>query len=331
MSKTNIGIEIGEDTIKIAVTDGGKVKKLVCEHLPNNMIREGKVTVPAALIEFVKDVRKKYSIPKGNVTFIIPGQLVTTRSIQMPLMPAEEIKLNIPYEFKDYLGQESAKATYDYDYVVTGYNEGENGAQGTIEVFAAAVKREALDVFVSIFGKAGLKINHAIPYQMAWQNLISKPNTPKELAIVDLGYTGTNISIYRDGNFVMGKTVDIGGYHLDQTISKIFSVDEHTARTYKSTNFNNCLATDECIDVYNQIAIEVMKVTNFYAYSTQSKDLHDIYICGGLATIETLRTRIVKATELDPHRITKLFKDSDDDPTELENSCAIAVAAAIQN
>lgn len=331
MAKTCIGIEIGEDTIKLAVTDNGKVKKLVREHLPNNMIREGKVTVPAAFVEFIKELRKKNSIPSANVTFIVPEQIVITKLIQMPLMSPDEIKLNIPYEFKDYIGKESSKTPYDYDFVVTGITPGENSAQSTIDIFAAAVNREALNIFTSIFAKAGMKVNNAIPYQIAWKNLIKKANTPKELAIVDIGYTGTNVSVYRDGNFVMGKTVDLGGFQLDQIISKTYSVDEHTARTYKSTNFNNCLSSDECVDLYNQIAIEVMKVTNFYAYSTQSKDLHDLYICGGLASIETLRTRIVKATELDPHRITKLFKDTEDEATELENSCAIAIAAATHN
>lgn len=331
MSRTNIGIEIGDNSIKIAVLENDKVKKLVCEQLPNNMIREGQVTVPAALIDFVKEIRKKNNLPKGNATLIVPGQLVITKLIQMPFMAPDQIKLNIPYEFKDYIGAESAKTTYDYDYIVTGLNESEDNAQGTLDIFAAAVNRKSLNVFINAFGKAGIKIKTAIPYQIAWQKLIAKTQVQKEIAIVDLGYLGTNISVFKNGNFVMGKTVDVGGFQLDQTIAKMFNVDEHTAKTYKTSNFNNCLASDECIDIYNQIAIEVMKVTNFYAYSTQSRDLHDIYFCGGLAAIELLRTRIVKSTELEPHRITKLFKDSEDNTTELENSCAIAVAAAIKD
>jgi len=325
-----LGVEIGNDSVKIAVCNSGKVKQLICEKLPDNMVSEGKVLIADAMSEFLREICKNYKLPTTKVNFVLPPQAVLTRTITMPLLSEEELTLNLPYEFKAYIGNNNGnKVDYVYDYVVLDSKEAEGDKPGQLELFAAAIDRAVVEEYRSIFKKAGLKLVCGMPREMAFQNLVrAGKNVPKELAIIDVGHTRTSVDIYCDGVYSMGKFVDVGGRSLDSTISKDSNVDERDARVQKESNFENCQSSDGCLDIYNYMATEMIKVVNFYGYSTNSEALRDVYFCGGASLIEKLRLTIVKGTSLIPHGIGKLFETEDGfgDST----FCALAVGAGIQ-
>ena len=94
---------------------------------------------------------------------------------------------------------------------------------------------------------------------------------------------------------------------------------------------DNVLALDCCSDVAANIAVEVMKVVAFYnnTCADEGNKLTDIYYCGGSSVIETLRTSILKNTNLTMHNVRRLVGLHGDD-SALPLSCAIAVGAAVQ-
>ena len=114
MAGKTIGVEIGNDTIKLVVTNGSKVQSMAVKRLPENMVVDGKVTSPDAMSTFIKDMRKEYNIPGGNAALVLPRGAVITNNIDMPPMSDSELVLNLPFEFRDYVGQDGAKFQYDY-------------------------------------------------------------------------------------------------------------------------------------------------------------------------------------------------------------------------
>ncbi len=322
--KKSIGVEIGTDTVKIVVYGSDGVEKLACERLPENMVREGRVTAPSAMSEFLKKMLKENDIRPGVCSFVLPSQIVIAHHVTMPVMGEQELMINLPFEFRDFIGKDSEK--YDYDYSVLSVND------NTMELYAAAVLKDVVEAYYDIFKKAGLTMKIAIPHEMAWINLINQAkNEPKCLCIVDVGHHTTQVDIFCNGNFVMGKSIEIGGALIDDAIASAQKIDPFVARTRKDANMNNVLALDACVEAYNSIAVEIMKVVAYYNYSCEkdSEKLRDIYFCGGSCAIESLRLAILKSTNLTMHNVRRLL-DLHDDDSPLPLYCAIAVGAAAQ-
>lgn len=324
MSKKMIGVEIGSDSVKLAVCVNNEVTSMAMETLPENLVRDGKVTSPNAMSNLIKSMCKKNGIRPGPCAFVIPPQLVISHRVTTPLMGEKELMLNLPFEFRDFVGKEGEK--YDYDYSVISVNG------NSMDIYASAVMKEAIDVYYGILKKAGLTMKIAVPSEMAWLNLIRHAkNEPKNLCILDIGHRSTRVNIFSDNSFVMGKEIELAGQFLDDTIANMQKVDPYVARTHKEANLDNVLASDACYDDYNAIAVEVMKVINYYNYSCsdQGAKLQDIYYCGGTSAIEALRTVILKNTSLTPHNVRRLVGLNDDDTT-LPLYCTLAAGAAFQ-
>ena len=61
-----IGVEFGSNTLKMAVVSGGQVKKMAVEAMPEDLVREGRVTSPTAMTAFLKNMMKEHGIRGGK-------------------------------------------------------------------------------------------------------------------------------------------------------------------------------------------------------------------------------------------------------------------------
>lgn len=324
MAHRMIGVEIGSNTMKMAVSVGGTIKQMAVEKMPEDLVREGRPTSAAAMVEFMKAMLKNNGIRGGSAALVLPSQLVIAHHVTMPLMSESELKLNLPFEFRDFVGKDGAK--YDYDYSVVSVTD------GVMELYAAAVRKDVVEEFYSIFKKAGLTLKLAIPAEMAWLNLISQAqNLPRKLCIVDVGHNSTRVNIFVDGNFVMGKDIEMAGALIDETIAAEQKVDAYVAHTRKEANMNKILSAEFVNDAYQALAIEVMKIVNFYDYTDTSEGgkLEHLYYCGGSSVIEPLRTALLKATGMTLHHVYRLV-NMDETVSDMALYCALAAGAAVQ-
>lgn len=324
MAKKMIGIEIGSDSLKLAVCSGTDITDMAIEKLPENLVRDGRVAAPAALSELIRSVCKKNGIRPGPCALVIPGKAVISHHVTVPIMGEKELELNLPFEFRDFVGKDGDKYLYDYSIIRVG--------DASMDLYASAVPKEAMDKYYSIMKKAGLKLKVAIPAELAWMNLIQlAKNEPKNICIIDIGHYTTRVDIFSDGNFVMGKEIELGGQLIDKAIADTYRIDPYVARARKEANLENVLSDDNVYDAYNSIALEVMKIINYYNYTNPDKSsaLRDIYYCGGSAHIEQLRTVILKNTDLTLHNIRRLARLADDE-SDLPLYCTLAAGAAIQ-
>ena len=319
-----IGVEFGSNTLKMAVCSGGKIKKMAVERMPEDLVREGRVISPAAMTEFLKTMMKNNGIRGGNCALVLPPQLVIAHHVSMPVMGENELKLNLPFEFRDFVGKDGSK--YDYDYSVMDVKD------NVMSLYAAAVRKDIVEEYYSIFKKAGLTLKVATPAEMAWRNLVETANNlPRKLCIVDIGHNTTRVNIFVDGNFVMGKDIDMAGALIDQTTADVQQIDAYAARLRKEANMDKILSSDTTIEAYQSLAIEVMKILNFFTYSDKSEggELQHLYYCGGSSVIEPLRTTIMKATDMTMHHVYRLVS-LEDVAADQALYCALAAGAAIQ-
>lgn len=314
MIKTYLGIEIGNSEIKFAVCAEDKIKQFIAEKLPENIVRDGMIVSWDAMADFIKGKLKEHRITCKDVALVLPEDATYVRRFLMPYMTVEQMKINLPYEFRDYITEEKDK--YVYDYAVMGVVEEEHDGQvsKSIDIMAVAVLKELIEQYKSMLKRCKLKLRIAAPKSCAYQNIIRKYMDMKSIqeagdyAILDIGHNIVTLRIFTGGKYETGREMEIGIKDITYAISNAFNVDEHIAEIYKTSNQNNILYSEECMAIYSQMALEVNRVINFFTYNYPNNVLDTIYVCGGGSKIEPLMERLDDIIDLKVKGLDELFK-----------------------
>ena len=140
MAKTYLGIDIGHETLKLALVKGDVVKKTASVSMPMNLLREGRVTSPESLGALIVQTMKEAHIRANMAAIILSGEISYLRTTTMPRMSAEQLAYNIPYEFSDYITGDLKN--YLFDFAVIPDLPEESAAQPAAEGEAPAEKTE---------------------------------------------------------------------------------------------------------------------------------------------------------------------------------------------
>lgn len=318
MAKGCLGIDIGSSSLKIAEYSKNGTK-LFSEPMPENMVSDGQVLSLEAMSEFIRKTLKKWHIAEKDCSVILPDILVFTRRLVLPFMNQEQIKVNLPYEFHDFINDDKNK--YVYDYAVLEIKENNEGHK-EMEIMAAAALKSTISDYMGMFKRAGLKMTVAIPAVMAYTNLIYRVeekitvnsaekdsdinivgnNKQKnEYCFIDLGHTKCRINIFDGHKLSASRTLDYGLNMLDLAIADSKNIDVHIARSYKEAQHDGILESEACVNIYNSIAVEVMRAINFYRFNNQESDLSSAFICGGGGMIKPLVKALSDNTGLELH------------------------------
>lgn len=331
MSNYKIGVNIGAEELKLAVRRRGNYI-VMSERLPENIIQNGRIVMPESMVEFLRGVRKKYKIRGGGIAAVLPDGLTILRRISMPYMTEAQLKINLPYEFRDFISGTTDK--YEFDYSVEGFIKGDDGKITTMNLLAVAIQKSIISDYQEVFRRAGMKLSAAIPQEVAYINLIREhikkvpDNANREICIVDIGHRRTHIHMFEGEFYRATCTVDYGSAGIDEAIADTLNVDVYLACTYKESNYEGILDCEALENVYNKISLEAMKAINFYRYNNPDNRLTDAYFAGGGAMIKKLVDMTAAAADLIPHNISELLTfDVSGDSVE---RAALAVGATLQ-
>lgn len=311
MAKTYTGIDIGSSQVKLAVCGGnGEIRQLAAVPVPDQLVHEGRVTSREAMGELLRTAVREHKIKNRTCAVILPAALAFTRRLTVPLMSVEQLKLNLPYEFRDFITQEKDK--YVYDYAVAGTVLDQTG-RGALDLAAAACLKSTLSDYASMLRRAGFRMAVAAPVEFAYGTLLrmrvqAKPETQKnECCVIDLGHAATRVHIFKKNHLEVTRVIEYGCSLLDSVIADELHVDEHIARTYKEMNHNDVQSLEICRTVYHNIAIEIMRAINFYGFNNPESRLTDAYYCGGGARIPPLVEDVAATIGLTLHSVEELL------------------------
>lgn len=331
MASNLVGLDIGSSSFKMAYIDGSTVQ-LVSARLPENMVDKGRIVAPQAMAEFIKATKQEHKITAKGAALVLPATLSFFRHINIPAMTQAQLKLNLPYEFRDYISGEADD--YFYDYAVEGSQLDEEGRPQSFDLLAAAVLKSTIAEYRGILRKAGIKLELVLPREMAYAGLLrsyialNPTAVDQEFCIVDIGTHHTSIDIYKGPTYVASKIAECGCGDIDAVIADVREVDQFVAGTYRETNYEDILSLPECEAVYADIAVEVLRVINFYNFNNPSNTLNDLYYCGVGSVIEPLIEAIIESTSMETHQIKDLFPPEIAEAPDL-STCALAMAMAM--
>ncbi len=272
MAKSYIGLDIESSEVYMSTSDG----KTVFRQMPENLVKDGKVVSPESLSKFLKEVKKEGGIGGKNISFVLPDDATFFRNVNSPAVSDAQLKLNLPYEFRDFVGNNSID--YNYDYVVTSYEYDENEKVTGLNLLAAAANKKTVNEYFDILKRAGLKMKTALPREMALINIMNGvEDDKKEYCLVGVGYNQTNIYIFKGQKLTATKMIDVACRDIDIAIASNQNIDLFLAASHRDHNHNDVLSSEYLKSTYEKIALEIMKTINFYKYENQDSSLKDIY------------------------------------------------------
>ncbi len=296
MGKIRLGFDIGSNSLKIAVFRG-RSPRIEEIRLPENMVDSaGTVTLPHAFAQFLKQTRKELSLPKGAAALALPPSQVICRLVTLPRMSAEQLQMNLPYEFSDFI--QGVPDQYFCDYAVC-ESDGEDDDSMGVPMMAAAAAKETLAEYTKMFRLAGFKLKTVLPQEMALIQLVrAKGGGTEEFCFVDLGHQFTRVTVIWRDRVRATRQIAVGGRNLDLAVAEEMGVDAFLANSYKTANFQNTQELPSVENICDRIAVELLKVVNFYQFTYRNSALEGIYLVGGGAALPQLRRSIEETVGL---------------------------------
>lgn len=327
LPKTIVGIDMGYDSLKLALCRNGTVRKVAAAPMPQNLLREGRVTSTQAMGELIRQTMRQNGMRGAvNAAVILSNENSYVRDVTIPLMSAEQLVINIPYEFNDYITDELKSYAFDYAMISTPEEMERERLSATeehspsMELMLSAVPVAVLDDVKQILRKAGLKLVKAAPSLCAYISLIrqaervsgkAEDSDKREYCLLDLGFQSIRMYMFHGDKHIVTRVLETGLSVLDSAIADALDVDAHLAHTYLLTNYEGCQNQEACVNAYNNLAVELMRALNFYRFSNPDSDVNDVWLCGGGAIIAPLREALQETLDMSIHQASSLVPGGD--------------------
>ncbi len=330
MARTTVGFDIGARAMKLAKWDGSTVRGTAVAPVPDNLVQNGVILSYAAMSDLIRETVREHRLTGRECAVVLPAGHVFLRQITLPAMTVDQLRVNLPYEFRDFLTMD--KDQYFYDYAVNKLERDGEGVPRQMDLTAAAVPKEVVAEYRDMFRRAGFRLRTAIPAECAYVNLLRARFDSlegRESSFLDLGHTASRLHIFTGTRFEATRVIELGLSSLDDAIADALGVDQHIAQTYKISNHRNVQALEGALAVYNAIALDTRKAVNFYGFNNRESSLRDLWCCGGGVHIPALLDAITQSVELTIHDAAELLPPAVQGAEGL-SACAAAIGAAIQ-
>lgn len=333
MAKSCLGIDIGKDQMKLVLMKGENIVKTASVQMPEGLLKDGRIVSVETTGELIRKTMKENKIRCKEAAVVVSSGICFLRNVTMPEMTAEQLVYNLPYEFRDYITDELKKYVFDYSWgsgeeMPKGKKlkkaskkkkkeekpeEEENQKRNEMELLAAAAPLEVMEELRLMTRKAGLKLTFAAPEVSACENLLhyklrNEQDKDKEYGILDLGSTSSRLFIFKGDRHQVTRVIERGMEQVEELLADNFHIDIHLAHTWLLANHEDCIHSEVCQDAFSQISVELMRALNFYQFSNPESRLEDIYICGGGASIATMRQSLEENLDVKIHEAGELLE-----------------------
>jgi len=196
------------------------------------------------LSDHLKNVVRALGSKTRQVTLALSDSETVFRQVEAPLMPVADLRRLLKFNSKSYLQQELTDFVFDCQYVLSAA-QAAKGADG-VKLVASAQKhkvavggarRQLLDDVQAAFKVAGLVPDMVVPgvtgpvnaFEMAEPELFAK----EVVALVELGFKNTTITILDSGEIMLNRVVAIGGDRLTSGLAEALNISYQEAENIK--------------------------------------------------------------------------------------------------
>lgn len=340
-----IAIDLGgRHTKAVHVQNKGERLTLVNYLVQDSPSEESSASSVEVLSEHLKGVTK--ALGEGTKSVVVSLGVADTvvRRTEMPPMSMDDLRQLLKFNTKNYLQQDLPDHVFDCSVVLARLADGSQPAEAPKpaagqkqQLIVGAGKRQMIEDVASAIRQAGLTAAQIVPGLIGPVNAFesSEPEVfaNEAVALVDLGFRNTTISILQRGELIMHRVVNLGGDRLTHGLAETMGISYAEAEGIKVGMPTEVQAALE--PLVGGLGRELRAFLDFFEHQ-QDVAVSQVFVSGGSARGELL-VQALQMELLVPCRVwnpaksfdIRLNAEQSADFTQVSPQLAVAVGAAI--
>jgi type IV pilus assembly protein PilM len=189
------------------------------------------------LKQHLKQVVDTLKTKSKSMTLTVGVSDAIVRMIDMPIMPAEDLRMVLKHNSRSYLQQDMSNYVFDCFVAQKGSGAEPKNSGAKQKVLIAGARKQLVDDYVEGAKGAALTLDRIVPgllgpvnaLEMAMPDVFAKEVS----AVVDIGYKHTAICIIEGGELLLSRVVSIGGDKITADLSEALKVSYAEAEGIK--------------------------------------------------------------------------------------------------
>ena len=284
-------VDLGSRTTKAVLLERrGEILALTRYALLDAPLFDKKIS-PELLGDHLRSVAEALGNTTKFITLSIGVDDTIVRQIELPQIPVDEMRQVLKVNHKNYLQQDLPTHVFDC-YVIPPRLE-KNGAPPPgapkLKVLAAATRQQLISDFLKAAMLAGLTAESLVPglvgpintFELALPEIYEK----ETVALVDIGFKHTSVSVLDRGELVLNRMVNIGGDQLTQGLADSMSISYAEAEGIKvgmAPEVESSLSMQ-----VTPLGREIRASLDFFEHQ-EDRPVSQVYVSGGSARSEMI-------------------------------------------
>jgi type IV pilus assembly protein PilM len=303
-----VGLDISSSSVKMvelsgSEKDGYRIERFSIEPLPRDAVVDGNIANLEGVGDAVKRAVRRMGAGVKQVAVALPASAVITKKIVLPEgLREQDMELQVESEANQYIPFPLDEVNLDFQVV------GPSPASlDDVEVLIAASRKEKVEDRVAAAESAGLKVSivdvESFAAEAAFELVTRQlPDEARDriVALVDIGSTGTGVTILRNGRQLYAREQPLGGNQLTQDIARQYGMTAEEAEAAKlSGDLPEDFERDLMRPFLDSVALEISRALQFFFTSTQFNEVHHIVLAGGCAGMPGLDEVVKGRTQVE--------------------------------
>ncbi|PID54160.1 MAG: pilus assembly protein PilM [Micrococcales bacterium] len=217
MAKRNaIGLDIGTSGVRAAEMSFSSAGMTLAQFgqvaLPEGAVRDGQVINQPVVADAIRTLWSQTSFSTKKVIMGVANQRVLVRQLDMPKMPAGELKKALPYQVQEFLPMSVQDAVLDFHPIETVNRDGSEQIRGLL----VAVSRDVVLGHVETAESAGLQPTMVDLSSFAVLRTLGEASDADQTveALIEIGSAVTNLVVHQGGVPRFVRILMMGGQHI---------------------------------------------------------------------------------------------------------------------
>ena len=328
--RESFGLDIGTSAVKVVqlgeAATGWTLTAFASVPLPPDVIAEGAIKDPGAVVDAIKEAVAKANIKSREAVIGVAGRELITKKVQMPEVPAKELRDAVQLEAEHHIPFAFDEVFLDYHVV--------SRRGGLMELIVVAVKKSKVNEYVAVVEAAGLTPAVVDVDSFALGNQFEH-NHPEDsgdaVALIDVGASVMKTNVVRGGTSIFTRDVPFGGNHYTQAIAdRLHTTFEDAERAKVGVSTDIASDIGPALEaVSRDLSLELRRTFDYFSSTSESDRIGRIVMSGGTARLPGV-TEYLSTTWKIPVEVARPLERIDvDDSGLLEEASAAGPALAV--
>ncbi|MBN2796276.1 MAG: type IV pilus assembly protein PilM [Clostridia bacterium] len=302
--KQLVALDIGTNNIKVTIgrysSKKVNIKKLITFETPELCISNGRIKDVHKLTELLKEEFKKHKIKNDYCVVNIKSSSIINRELTLPYNDNEKaLNQIIYYEMKQFLAIKLDSYVTQYQIIEEFYED----KAKMIKVIVSAIEKDLVEDYLALVKAVGLKpyvldVHFNTIGKVFWLYNENVEKSDKTIAVVDIGYNSTDVTIINEGQFKMSRTVESGSNLMEHVLKDEFHIDLKEIHNIALFSMKNQELEQRIQSVLDELVEEINYVIRFYISRDSKNKVDEIYFTGGIARYEDVMAYLAKTVQL---------------------------------